>query len=206
MFTINKIIFLFLYFFVLTSNVNAAPITSLYSTGVDSNNVGLSVGAAEIHYSILDGSPSSLNVTSHYAYLANNSESAWINGLANGHSNETYVTTFDLTGFDLSTVSLDLDIAVDNTLTDVLINDISTGFSIPYGFPAFQSFSSLNISSNFLDGINTLKFVATNNGGPGAFRVNASGSATAVPEPSILALMGLGLAGLGFARRRRTQA
>jgi hypothetical protein len=56
-------------------------------------------------------------------------------------------------------------------MTDVLINGASTGFSIAIGYPAFQSWSNLTVSSKFLAGVNTLQFFAVNSGGHGAFRV-----------------------------------
>jgi len=47
-------------------------------------------------------------------------------------------------------------------------------------------------------------FILTFNGkGPGQFTFSSSVTTTAVPEPGSLALLGLGLAGLGLVRRRR---
>ena len=182
----------------------AVPITTLFSTGVDDSGVSLSLGANEQHYQVAAGSPGIFTpvVTSHGAYIANSASSSWIS-LPGGHSSATYQTTFDLTGYDVSSASLDLNIAVDNSITDVLINGVSTGFSIAYGYPAFQSWHNLAISSNFLAGVNTLQFLAVNSGGPGAFRVEASGDAAAVAEPGTVALFGLGLMGLAMTRKRK---
>ena len=188
----------------ISSTAVAVPITTLYSTGVDDSGAPLSLGANEQHYEIVAGSPSIFTpvVTSHSSYMPSDASSSWIS-LPSGFSSATYQTTFDLTGFDVSSASLDLKIAVDNTITDVLINGVSTGFSIVFGYPAFQSWSNLTVSNNFLAGVNTLQFLAVNSGGPGAFRVEASGNATAVSEPGIGVLFGLGLMGLAMTRKRK---
>lgn len=187
-----------------SATVVAVPITTLYSTGVDDSGASLSLGANEQHYQVVAGSPSIFTpvATSHGAYMPSDASSSWIS-LPSGFSSATYQTTFDLTGYDVSSASLDLKIAIDNSITDVLINGVSTGFSIAFGYPAFQSWSNLTISSNFLAGVNTLQFLAVNSGGPGAFRVEASGNATAVSEPGVGVLFGLGLMGLAMTRKRQ---
>ena len=49
----------------------AVPITTLYSTGVDDSGAPLSLGANELHYEIVEGSPSFFTpvVTSHSSYM-----------------------------------------------------------------------------------------------------------------------------------------
>ncbi len=189
-----------------SASVAAVPITTLFSTGVDDTGAPLPIGASEQHYEVTTAHPNIFTpkVTSHGAYMPNTASSAWIS-LTSGHSSATYETTFDLTGYDVSSASLDLNIAVDNSITDVLINGVSTGFAITFGYPAFQSWSNLVISSDFVAGVNTLQFLAVNSGGPGAFRVQASGDATAVSEPGVVVLFSLGLIGLAMTRRSKAK-
>jgi MYXO-CTERM domain-containing protein len=127
-----------------------------------------------------------------------------------------YRETFTLTGFNLATVVLTGDWAVDNTST-IELNGIAltgTGQSItnPIGFNTLTSFT---INSGFSQGVNTLDFLVTNappiNGSnnPTGLRVDLSGTGTlgqtTVPEPASFAFVGLGLAGLGLLplRQRR---
>lgn len=156
----------------------AAPIPSVYSTGVDDAHNALSVGSAETHYTVSSG----INpvVTENAFYIPNDSSAAWITGLPDGFSTATYQTSFDLTGFNIATAVLNLGISVDNVVIDVLINGVSTGFSLPFGFPAQLELHPLTISSGFVEGINTLQFLTRNEGGPGGIRVVASGSADPV--------------------------
>lgn len=86
--------------------------------------------------------------------------------------------------------------------------------SIPITLPLGGAYSlSLSLTSALLsdlaDGlisadVSTLLTGATSS--DFTLRVTADPFASAVPEPSILILMGVGLAGLGFARRRKHQA
>ena len=113
-----------------------------------------------------------------------------------------YFVNFDLTGFDPSTVVIQGKWSTDNGGNDILINGNSTGSTSP----GFTSFSTFNISSGFLPGVNTLDFNWTNLGGPGGLLVeftSATGAADpSVPEPGTITMLAAGLAALVFGRRR----
>ena len=197
----------------------AAPITTLFSTGVGEFGTPLPNNAAELHYSLVNapaGSVTSLRVATAAngfpipPWVGDNATSAWI-GPNSGSSLDgpvgdyTYRTTFTLAGFIASTASIAGQWAVDNTGIDILLNGVSTGISNPDGFSAFKMFS---LSSGFVDGLNTIDFVVNNAGGPTGLRVDLVGTATAsvpVPEPASLIILGGTLLGLGLVRRRRAQ-
>jgi hypothetical protein len=122
------------------------------------------------------------------------------------NTNYYYTTTFDLTGFDPTSASLDFQFAVDDSLVAVILN----GNTLT-GFPAgdFSLSDTQTINSDFVAGVNTITFETLN--GP-AESTNPTGllvdftSATAntssAPEPSAFLLIGAGLGGLGLIRRR----
>jgi hypothetical protein len=121
-----------------------------------------------------------------------------------------YQTTFDLTGYDPSTVTLTGQWSTDNIGSDILINGVSTGNASS----DFSQWYSFTISSGFVPGVNSLDFNWENQGGPGGLRVEFSSltgdpmaSSSSAPEPGSRLLMGLGVVVAGLvARRRKTNA
>ena len=115
----------------------------------------------------------------------------------------TVTTSFDLTGFDETTAALTLDIAVDNSVSDVILNGASTGISLN----GFQSFQRFTIDSGFVTGENVLVFTFRNATGPSGLRVAAAGEAdldaAAIPLPASVLLIVGGLGGLAVVGRRR---
>lgn len=128
-------------------------------------------------------------------WLGDNSSSRWI-----GPDNDAqldgdvggfvYRTTCDLTGLSAASA---------------LINGVGLGYTTSGG-QFVAGFAAFQVTSGFVAGINTLDFVVNNGGGPTGLRVEMTGNADlqqAVPEPGSLALVGLAIAGLGVARRRK---
>jgi hypothetical protein len=201
--------------------VEANPIL-IFDTGVNGSGTPLADGTiGDPHYSLTSvpgGSTTAIRVRTSAGgfpvppWLGDNSTSAWI-GPNNDTADDgpvgsyTYRTTFDLTGLNPATANLSGQWSTDNNGLNILINGIPTGFFT--GFTSFSDgFSAFTISSGFVSGINTLDFVVNNGGGPTGLRVEVSGTAAAVPEPTSLALFGM----IGFGAvavygwRRRKQA
>jgi hypothetical protein len=197
----------------------ATPITTLYNTGV--NNAGTVLANATLndpHYvltSVAGNSTTQTRIRTSVGgypippYLGDNALSAWIgpnnsNDLSGPVGNFIYSTTFDLTGFDLNTVSIAGLWSSDNQGLDILINGVSLGFTSANTQFAI-GFASFLINSNFVSGINTIDFVIFNDGGPTALRTQmiGTGDLQAVPEPESIALLGLGLVAISFARKRK---
>jgi hypothetical protein len=203
------------------AQANAAPITSLFNTGVDASGTPFpdsTVG--DPHYSLVSvpaGSTTEILVRTSAGgfpippYIGDDSLSAWI-GPNNDHFLDgppglyDYQTTFDLTGFDPATASISGGWSSDNDGVAILINGVDTG-NPPTSFTQFSAgFAPFSISAGFVPGINTIDFLVDNGGGPTALRVEMSGTASPVPEPGTLTLAAVGFMGLmGYGLRRRLQ-
>jgi hypothetical protein len=176
----------------------------------------LNYGVTDLNY-IFSGF-SSTNLTEHAigTYIPDASgASEWLTpgsvaGANFGTGTYTVTSTFNLAGFNASTLTLFLDIAADNDVVAALngttILSCTSGGSIC--FSAFTSNHNINAGSLALAGLNTLTYTVTNETSPSptALRVQIQGNATAlagIPEPGTWTLLGAGLACLGLLRRKR---
>ena len=172
---------------------DAAAIPTLFSTGLDTNGVALAPGFADPHYVLTASAystppPPAIAATvmaNNSAWLANDASSVWIGAFSQGAASlpagsYNFRTSFDLTGFDASTAQITVQMAVDNNVTNVLLNGVSLGWS--YG--AFAGLSTaFTRGTGFVAGTNTLEFQTVNSGtsaSPAGFRAKVSGTATKV--------------------------
>jgi hypothetical protein len=131
---------------------------------------------------------------------------SYTNGQSDAPGQYMYATMFDLTGYDPATASIEFALAVDNALSDVMLNGVSIGH-------AFQTTSDftfqtpVTLSSGFERGLNLLEFKTVNypgsTGNPNGLRVEFTSNAdpSEVPEPAGMILIGAGLLGLLVAAR-----
>lgn len=183
----------------------------VYNTGVNSGGGLLGDAAVDSHYSVIAApGPYTTAFTGNgvvlpTGWIADGPASRWIGvtsfmGEWRPTGTYTFRTTFDLTGLDSSSASLSLSIASDNNC-DVFLNGVHTGITTP--FAGFSSFSNYSVNSGFLAGINTLDFSVFELGStPSGLRVELSGTANAVPEPTAIALIGIGAMMLVGLRRK----
>ena len=90
-----------------------------------------------------------------------------------------YQISFNLSGFDLSTVKITGQWAVDSEGVDIRINGTSTGNKIaPFPPQPSEAWHPFTISTGFVDGVNTLDFVVNRSSGkfPTGLRAEVSGT------------------------------
>ena len=200
---------------VLIGSAQAAPI-NIFNTGVDANGDVVAGGTVgDEHYTLtsdpngtITGIKTATAISEGYPigpWLGDNSLSSWIgpntDNLVGPGGLFTYQTTFDLSGLDHTTASILGRWATDDQGIDILINGTATGNTSA----SFGVFTDFTINSGFIAGVNTLDFVVTNGHGPTGLRVEiTNANAVAVDEPYALALLGLGLLGLGINRNKKT--
>ena len=208
-------------------SLEAAPIPGLFGTGVNDAGDLLPAGALDPHYKLIASAdtnfpgPDSIVVNQDFPiageagggpWLTNGPGSKWIApqpdqtccgvGMAGGNGGNlpgdyVYRVTFDLSGFDLSTVKLTGRWAVDSEGVDIKINGTSTGNKIPpYPPQPSEAWHSFAINSGFVDGMNTLDFVVNRSSGkyPTGLRAEVSGTGVPLPQPvPVPGLFGTGL-------------
>jgi len=165
----------------------ADPISGLYNTGVDDSGTPLADGSLDSHYTITSapysdyyGLPVAAAYNSSNSYpippwLGDDSVSSWIApvGLLQDYGygstydfagNYDYQTTFEVTGSDLSDLSISGQYAADDGLVGILLNGNSISVSNPGSFSSWTSFTldQTDAAGDFVTGVNTLDFIVNN--------------------------------------------
>jgi len=194
----------------------AAPITTLYSTGVDAVGVATIGSGADLHWTLNGGSAFTGGTNGVFPippWVNETAKSRWLTPSANAADGfydpssdgiYTYTQVFSLAGYKASTASFSGLFASDNTVDKITLNGVTIAGS-GGSFSARNAFNSTG--GTFNAGVNTLTFTVRNDaqigGNPTGLNVDVAGTATAVPEPASWALMVVGFGMVGFATRRR---
>jgi hypothetical protein len=194
---------------------NHYPIDTIFSTGMDANGNPLAPGTADPHY-ILTSSPGgafteALAITNHPAWAPNDENSQFVSVVNPGATDipvgeYVFETSFDLTGFDTSTVEINISMFVDNQAS-IFLNGVNTGLThdqFSLFSPGILTLTDGLGGSSFIEGLNTLEFRVQNlvSAGPGGFMAELNGTGEQIPEPGQMTLVLLALAGFAFRRKR----
>jgi hypothetical protein len=201
-------------FVALSAASHASTVTTIFGTGTDASG-NVQSGGSDIHYTS-PTAPTTLYYNGAYQPddAVGGPGSAWI-GADSAFPNPTEHGTADYTvHFTLANITdavLSGMWGADNNGLDILINGNSTGIQLAPGddtsnFNVLHSFTTTLAQSSFFHiGDNTLTFVVSNDGGPGAFRAgNLQVAATPIPASILMLLTALG--GMGFLGYRRKGA
>jgi hypothetical protein len=163
---------------------------AIYGTGQDQSGALLAGGAVDPHYVLTSNSGSNTYVVQDGPpiapagpWIANGPTSKWISVQPNGSANAppgnyTYETTFDLTGFDASTATINGQWAASTQGLRIVLNGQSV--AVPSDGPT--AFAPFTLNSGFVPGVNKIDFLVANVvAGPTGLRVNPSGTADPVP-------------------------
>jgi hypothetical protein len=191
--------------------------STVFNTGINVDGAGL-----DLSYTMtanpFNGSPNAFVGSAPYL-SPNTADSAWISPSGpDVHAPESVygvATQIDLTGLDVSSLSLQGFWVSDNQGLDILVNGVSTGQtnSGQHGLPvdAFPS-NAFSISTDLVAGLNTIEFLWGNGpaGGaqsqfPNPIHVRVEFQQVSTPEPSALALLGLPMIGMLAWRRGRRE-
>lgn len=189
------------------SQARAASITSLFSTGVDNTHALLANGALDPHYSLIVSADPTLTlpltpfVFRNPSWSPNTSTAQWITPIVPEEHNGAYnyQTTFSLAGLNPSTAVITGRLSSDDEVVGITLNGAAIVPPAPppvdQGYGATYAFSITGPA--FLPGTNTLVFDTMNTHAvvTGLF-VDMAGTASVIPEPSSMALLGIGLSGL----------
>lgn len=142
-------------------------------------------------------------------------------GIGDGAS-ALFAIDFTITDASIASASISFDFAVDNLLGDndalldinegLFLNGTAlSGSTTGGGFDTTYNFTRTDIAPLLVTGLNTLYINMTDVGGPSGLIFSTvittvAGDETPVPEPGMVALFGLGLIGLGLARRRKKKS
>jgi hypothetical protein len=175
------------------TNGTVQPVATLFNTGVDASGAVLAPGATDPHFILTAAAQGPVNTnatvcSNHPAWVANDTASSWISVVSSGLTSINaggfnYATRFSLNGFIPASVQIQANIAVDDNLSDILLNGTSLGISCS-GYSAYNGPFALNGAA--LPGTNTLEFRTVNGGGPGGFRATFTSSGTFVMTNTLL--------------------
>ena len=151
-------------------------VTTLYNTGVDANGYLLTNGAVDAHWT-LTSSPDGTWTGPNAYHSTSIPAVGWIGSDTTPYcqtigpnrnlagnvapGNYVYHTTFDLTGFDPSSVVISGRLITDDNLVGFSVNGVDTGLRCLY-----NTWTNFTIASGLVDGTNTVD-VTVQNGGTG---------------------------------------